>query len=155
MHFPLMKIQGIQISLSFLGLVLSFQGKVEAVSEKVTLSTLLFKNMCFERNTSERRFWKWCLETGNSISKKTHWEQTNIWIPRGEEVGGINWEIGIDVHVCLHAKLLQSCPTLCDPMDCSPPGSSVRGIFQARILEWVAMPSSRESSWPRDWTCIS
>ena len=37
----------------------------------------------------------------------------------------------------------QLCPTLCDPMDCSPPGSSVRGILPARILEWVAMPSSR------------
>ena len=36
------------------------------------------------------------------------------------------------------AKLLRSCPTLCDPMDCSPPGSSARGIFQARVLEWVA-----------------
>ena len=43
---------------------------------------------------------------------------------------------------------------LCDPMDCSPPGSSVPGILQARILEWVAMPSSRESSWPRDQTCL-
>ena len=41
-----------------------------------------------------------------------------------------------------YAKLLQSCPTLCDPMDCSPPGSSVHGILQARILEWVAMPFS-------------
>ena len=40
----------------------------------------------------------------------------------------------------------QSCPTLCDPMDCGPPGSSVRGILQARILESVAMSSSRESS---------
>ena len=39
------------------------------------------------------------------------------------------------------AKLLQSCPTLCDPMDCSPPGSSIHGIFQARVLEWVALPS--------------
>ena len=44
----------------------------------------------------------------------------------------------------------QSCPTLCDPMDCSPPGSSVHGILQARILEWITMPSSRGSSWPRD-----
>ena len=43
----------------------------------------------------------------------------------------------------------QSCPTLCDPMDCSLPGSPVCGIFQARILEWVAMPSSRGSSPPR------
>ena len=38
----------------------------------------------------------------------------------------------------------QSCLTLCDPMDCSPPGSSVHGILQARILEWVTMPSSRD-----------
>ena len=41
------------------------------------------------------------------------------------------------------ALVAQSCPTLCDPTDCSPPGSSVHGILQARILEWVAMPSSR------------
>ena len=45
-----------------------------------------------------------------------------------------------DAHI--HGKLPQSCPTLCDPVDCSPPGSSVHGIFQARVLEWVAMPSS-------------
>ena len=46
----------------------------------------------------------------------------------------------------------QSCPTLCNPMDCSPPGPSVRGILQARILEWVAISSSRGSSRPRDET---
>ena len=50
------------------------------------------------------------------------------------------------------AKLLQSCLTLCDPMNYSPPGSSVHGIHQARDLKWVAMPSSRGSSWPRDHT---
>ena len=44
---------------------------------------------------------------------------------------------------------------LCDPVDCSPPGSSIHGILQARILEWVAMPSSRGSYQPRDWTSIS
>ena len=44
---------------------------------------------------------------------------------------------------------------LCDAMDCSPPGFSVHGTLQARILEWVAMSSSRRSSWPRDRTCIS
>ena len=43
--------------------------------------------------------------------------------------------------MCVRAKSLQSCPTLCDPIDCSPPGYSVHGILQARILEWVAMPS--------------
>ena len=47
---------------------------------------------------------------------------------------------------CVHAKSLQSCTTLCDPIDCIPPGSSVHGILQARMLEWVAMPSSRGSS---------
>ena len=44
------------------------------------------------------------------------------------------------------AKLLQSCLTLCEPIDCSLPSSSVHGILQARILEWVAIPSSRGSS---------
>ena len=52
-------------------------------------------------------------------------------------------------------KLRQSCLTLCDPLDCSPSGSSVHGILQARILEWVAISSFTESSWPRDWTHIS
>ena len=52
-------------------------------------------------------------------------------------------------------KVSQLCPTLCDPMDCSLPGFSVRGILQARTLEWVAMPFSRGSSWPRDQTQVS
>ena len=46
---------------------------------------------------------------------------------------------------CMYAKLLQSCLTLCDFTNCSPPGSSVHGILQARIMEWVAMPSSRDA----------
>ena len=57
--------------------------------------------------------------------------------------------------MCLCAKSLQLCLTLCEPMDCSPQGSSVHEILQARILEWVAMPSSRGSLQPRDWTLIS
>ena len=52
----------------------------------------------------------------------------------------------------LHAKSMQPRLTLCDPMDYSPPGSSVYGILQAGILEWVAMPSYKGSSLPRDWT---
>ena len=55
---------------------------------------------------------------------------------------------------CL-SSVTQSCLTVWDSMDCSLPGSSVHGISQARILEWVAMPSCRESSWPRDWTQVS
>ena len=55
----------------------------------------------------------------------------------------------------LDAKSLQLYPTLCDPTDYSPAGSSVHGILQVRALEWVAMPSSRGSSRPRDQACLS
>ena len=51
--------------------------------------------------------------------------------------------------------IVQSCLTLCDPMDCSFPGSSIHGILQAKVLEWVAISFSRGSSWLRDWTRIS
>ena len=54
--------------------------------------------------------------------------------------------------VCFVAKL---CPTLCHPMDCNPPVSSVHGISQARILEWIAISSSRESFSPKDQAHIS
>ena len=53
------------------------------------------------------------------------------------------------------SEVAQSCLILCDPVDCSPPGSSVHGICQARTLEWVAIPFSRGSSWPRDRTPVS
>ena len=56
---------------------------------------------------------------------------------------------------CCCCLVAQSCPTLYDPMDCSPPGSSVHGISQARILEWVTISFSRESSRPRDQTWVS
>ena len=68
---------------------------------------------------------------------------------------GIVVKILLCVCVCMRAKSLQSCPILCEPMDCNPPGFSVHGILQARILEWVAMPFCRGSSRPRDWTCVS
>ena len=48
-----------------------------------------------------------------------------------------------------------SCPTLCDPTECSPPGSSVHGILQERILEWVAISFPKGTSWPRDQTWVS
>ena len=53
------------------------------------------------------------------------------------------------------SSVIQSCPTLCNPRDCSLPGSLVHGIFQARILEWVAISISKGSSGPRDWTQFS
>ena len=71
-----------------------------------------------------------------------------------EKLGGWGYQIHCDV-LCL---VTQSCPTLCDPTDCSPSGSSVRGIFLARLLEWVDIYSSRGSSWPKNQTgifCVS
>ena len=59
------------------------------------------------------------------------------------------------VYACMYSKLLQSRPSLCDPVDCSLPGSSVQGILQVRILEWVAMSFSRGSSQSRNQTHIS
>ena len=59
------------------------------------------------------------------------------------------------IHACVHAKSLQLCPALCNPMEYSPPRSSVHGILQARILEWVAIPCLRGSFRPRDQTQVS
>ena len=74
-------------------------------------------------------------------------------------IDDVQWKISTVVFwcnkLCVYAKSLQSCLTLCDPLACSPPGSSVHGILQARILEWVAMPSSRRSFGPRAGTHVS
>ena len=72
----------------------------------------------------------------NSNTRILIWNLESVWFP---------------VVCCLVASVL----SFCDPVDCSPPGSSVLEIFQARILEWVVISSSRGSSQPRDRTCIS
>ena len=75
----------------------------------------------------------------------------------------IPW-LGTDIHpsyvyvysfFASHYLVAQSCPTLCDAMDCSLPGSSAHGIFQSRILEWVTTSFFRGSPWSRNWTHIS
>ena len=70
------------------------------------------------------------------------WEPWPVW-PESELLGA---SLAVSAHCPLSAKkeseVAQSCPTLCDPTDCSPPGSSVHGIFQARVLEWVAVAFS-------------
>ena len=72
------------------------------------------------------------------------------------KVGKQDWVLYLTLRWTLCcAKLPQLCPTLCSPMDCSPPGSSVHGILQARILEWIAKSSPAVSSPPRDRTCCS
>ena len=60
------------------------------------------------------------------------------------------WHLPLIKHFHFSCLVAQSCQTLCNPLCCSLPDSSVHGIFQARILEWVAISSSRVSSWPRD-----
>ena len=72
--------------------------------------------------------------------------KSKAWIWKGIFLSFVLWIL---------AKLLQSYLALCDLMDCSPPGSFVQRILQASILQWVAMPSSRGSSWPRDGTQVS
>ena len=67
--------------------------------------------------------------------------------------GNVDLMWSLILHVCVWVT--QLCPTLCNPINCSLPGSSVHGILQARILEWVAMPFSRGSSQPRDRTQVS
>ena len=83
---------------------------------------------------------QWLIHTMKTYSKRDVTERLS-WSP------SFKIPTGKDVH----AKSSQSCPALCDPIDCSPPGSSVHGILQARTLEWVAISSSRGSSQPRDW----
>ena len=84
---------------------------------------------------------------------------------QGAQIRSLVWEVDPTcsnkdrrsrmLQLCVCAQSLQSCPTLCDPMTCTPPDFSVCGILLARILAWVAMPSFRGFSQPRDQTHIS
>ena len=77
--------------------------------------------------------------------------------------GSLFWDITVwnllgrqhEINAKIVAELLSRTQLFCEPMDCSPPGSSVHGILQGTTLEWVAVPFSRGSSWPRDWTPVS
>ena len=79
--------------------------------------------------------------------KNKHKIETLIWKGSGSHITAPRLYQEDCVCVC---SVIQSCLTVCDPMDCSLPGSYVHGIFQAKILEWVAISYSRRSSWPRD-----
>ena len=95
--------------------------------------SLFLKNVAKCHGMSPSGSWTssiWCEQNRNSIQKTT-------------------------MKSCVNAKLLQSCPTLCNPVDHSLPGSSVHRILQATILEWVAILSSRGPFWPRDRTHVS
>ena len=85
----------------------------------------------------------------NWISEKTHKYNSDFYKCASSCL------VCVCVCVCVCVLVTELCPTLCDPMDCSPPGSSVHEILQARILELVAIPFSRGSCWPGDWTLVS
>ena len=81
-------------------------------------------------------------------------------VQRGDSGAGLSLFISLGHHNKVPrlgslSEVTQSCPTLCDPTNCSPPGSSLHGIFQAKVLEWVAISFSRGSSRTKDGTCIS
>ena len=85
-------------------------------------------------------------DPGASRSRGRGWGCSRTWISEGPELS--KWREGVCVSHSVASDSLW-------PMDCRPPGSSVHGILQARILEWAAMAFSRGSSWPRDWTQVS
>ena len=91
---------------------------------------------------------KTCLSKGLSLYRQMHWrlrwQRPYVWGPLMTKF--------LRVVMYLVAQL---CPTLCNPMDCSPPGSSVHRLSKKKILEWVAIPFSRGSSWLRDRTWVS
>ena len=99
---------------------------------------------CKEKGTLVRCQWECRLvqryEYGVCFKNRTIWFSSPI--PR--YLAKVKW-----------SEVTQSCPTLCDPMDCSLPGSSVLGIFQAMVLEWIAITFSRGASRPRDQTQVS
>ena len=89
---------------------------------------------------------QWSLEDYSSWSHK----ESDVTETLALHTSTVNKEFMVFYCLWLHANLLQPCRTLHNPMGSSQPGSSIHGILQARILEWVPMPSSRRSSWPRD-----
>ena len=115
-----------------------------------------------ERQISYSIAYRWNLEHMVQINLFTKWKlshkyrKRNSWLPRGT---GVRDKLGDQNRhkytVCVHTCAAHLYPTLRHPVYCSPPGSSVYGISQVRILKWVAISYSRGSSRPRDQSCIS
>jgi len=127
--------------------------KAQAIQIKINKwDYIKFKSSCQRKRHKRHRFNPW-VGTGTATNSSIlAWR-----IPRTEEPSRLQ-SIGLQSRTRLKqlkkVEVTQSCLTLCDPMDSSPPGSSVHGILQARILEWAAIPFSRGSSQPRDRTQV-
>ena len=106
------------------------------------------------------------IQNPNSASRVLKTELTQQRRPTEGSLGLATWikveglaknmvTFSTGIKVKSESEVAQSCQTLCDPMDWGLPGFFVHGIFQARILDWVAISFSRRSSWPREWTRVS
>ena len=91
----------------------------------------------------------------HKLTKIKHKEQILKVAREKQQITQKGIPMRITADLSTESEVAQSCPTLCNPIDCSPPGSSVHGISQARILKWVAISFSGGSSQPRDRSCIS
>ena len=119
-------------------------GFIKFSSENISLSEGL---LCQFSQSTECLISDFCPEL---LSVKGQWLQ---WVAADSILVELN--VQCNRHVIYYVLVAQSCPTLCDPMDCRPPGCSVHGILQAGMLEWVFIPFSRGSSLSRYWTRVS
>ena len=96
---------------------------------------------------------------GESHGQRSLWGYSPWGCKESDTTKGLPFLLPVSLRCNWHAgsscSVTWLCLTPCDPMDCSPPGSSDYGIFQAGLLEWVAISSSRRSAWPRDRTSVS
>ena len=146
--------------LSTIRLLYSFiykKRKVDKLFEQYWCIVLFYNNLLPHWSIIYKSFST--VENSMKILLKTR-NKTVIW-PSIPTTGSIPWEnhnwknIHTPVFIVVMCVCAHLCQTPCNPMDGSPPASSVPGIFLARILEWVAIFYSRGSSWPRDWTHVS
>ena len=98
--------------------------------------------------------WWWTGRPGELQSMGSQ-KARHDWVTELELKGALHLSVAFAWKTCCCCLVTKPCPTLGDPMDCNPPASSVHGIFQAIIWDWVAISFSRRSSWPRDWTLVS
>ena len=136
----------------------SLRGEVVGWMLNPTLGPMISSARSTDGNPSESwtpelqgPFWLWTHQEGRWVDSIGEVHRSSVsWTH--SDLFGCSWSVS---SIVVGVLVALSCLTLCDPMDCSPLGSSVHGILQGRILEWVAIPFSMGSSWPRDWTWVS